>query len=73
RYALKPIEPEQLRNDINAAAIQHLYLLNNPESSKRHQVVDEPETAESSPTINKFLGKIRHIQQSRSDPTDTIT
>lgn len=73
RYALKPIEPERLRHDINAAAIQHLYLLNNPDSIKRHQVADGPATADSSTSINKFLGKIRHIQQSRSDPTDTIT
>ncbi|MDH3339051.1 MAG: response regulator, partial [Gammaproteobacteria bacterium] len=38
RYVLKPIEPEQLRSDINAAVIRHLYLLNNPDSAMRHQV-----------------------------------
>lgn len=73
RYVLKPVEPERLRTDINAAAIQHLYLLNNPDAIKRHQVLDAPAAVDSSTSINQFLGKIRHIQQSRSDPTDTIT
>jgi DNA-binding NtrC family response regulator len=73
RYILKPIEPDQLRHDINAAAIQHLYLLNNPESNKRHQVIEEPAPVDSSATMNKFLGRIREIKQTRTDPTDTIT
>lgn len=73
RYILKPIEPDQLRSDINSAAIQHLYLLNNPESNKRHQVVEASAPADSSSSMNKFLGRIRDIKQTRTDPTDTIT
>ena len=70
RYVLKPIEPEQLRSDINAAVIRHLYLLNNPESVKRHQDLNAPDTGESSTTLNRFLGKFRNAE--RSDPTDTL-
>jgi len=73
RYVLKPIEPEQLRGDINAAVIRHLYLLNNPESAKRHQVIDTPRSGESSTTLNRFLDKIRTPQTVLIDPTDTIS
>jgi len=59
RYVLKPIEPDQLREEINAAVMRHLYLLNNPESVKRHEVTAAPETAESSSTVNDFLGRVR--------------
>ncbi len=72
RYVLKPIEPEQLRSDINAAVIRHLYLRNNPESMKRHQVIDTPVSAEESTTLNRFLGKFRKAGTQRTDPTDTI-
>ncbi len=72
RYVLKPIEPEQLRSDINAAVIRHLYLRNNPESMKRHQVIDTPVSAEESTTLNRFLGKFRRARSERTDPTDTI-
>ncbi len=72
RYVLKPIEPEQLRSDINAAVIRHLYLRNNPESMKRHQVIDTPVSAGESTTLNRFLGKFRKVRDQRTDPTDTI-
>ncbi len=72
RYVLKPIEPEQLRGDINAAVIRHLYLRNNPDSAKRHQVLDTPVGAEDSTTLNRFLGKFRKARKQRTDPTDTI-
>ena len=73
RYVLKPIEPEQLRNDINAAVVRHLYLLNNPESMKRHEVIDTPRTGEGSTTVNRFIGKLRKRSATTPDPTDTIT
>jgi hypothetical protein len=56
---LKPIDPENLRRDIDAAIIKHLYLLNNPESAKRHEVNTEPQAPETSSTVNDFLGKVR--------------
>jgi len=72
RYVLKPIEPEQLRNDINAAVLHHLYLLSNPDSAKRHEVIETPGTVDSSKSLNRFLGKFRRPGQRRADPTDTI-
>ncbi len=72
RYVLKPIEPEQLRSDINAAVIRHLYLRNNPDSAKRHEVIDTPLGGEDSTTLNRFLGKFRRARDPRTDPTDTI-
>ena len=59
RYILKPIDPDQLRGDINAAVIRHLYLLNNPESAIRHEVSTSPTTTETSNTVNDFLGRVR--------------
>lgn len=74
RYVLKPIDPEKLRHEINAAAIHHLYLLNNPDSAKRHQVTEAPSADDaSSSSINDFLGRIRQMQRQRPDPTDTTT
>ncbi|MDH3337047.1 MAG: hypothetical protein OEM76_04390, partial [Gammaproteobacteria bacterium] len=73
RYVLKPIEPEQLRSDINAAVIRHLYLLNNPDSAMRHQVIDTQQTADSSTTVNRFLDRIRSPRAVSADPTDTVT
>ncbi|MDH3351313.1 MAG: response regulator [Gammaproteobacteria bacterium] len=74
RYVMKPVEPEQLRSDINAAVIRHLYLLNNPESVKRHQVIDTPiEATGASTTVNRFLGSIQNLPPSGTDPADTLT
>ena len=72
RYVLKPIEPGQLRGDINAAVIQHLYLTNSPESAKRHQVIDTPDNVDTSKSLNQFLSKFRRPQSRVNDPTDTI-
>lgn len=72
RFVLKPIEPEQLRNDINAAVLHHLYLRSNPASAKRHEVIETPGIVDSSKSLNRFLGKFRKPGQRRVDPTDTI-
>lgn len=73
RYVMKPVDPEQLREDVDAAVMRHLYLLNNPESAKRHQVVDAPVTGDSSKSLNQFLGRVRELQSGRIDPTDTMS
>ncbi len=59
RYSTKPIEPGQLRMDINAAVLHHLQLCENPESHKRHQVVDAPEPETPSQTLSQFLNRFR--------------
>ncbi len=73
RYVLKPIEPEQLRKEIQSAAIHHLCLLNNPESAKRHEVLDVPETGDTSKSISQFVGDVRERRTGRTDPSDTIS
>lgn len=72
RYILKPIEPEQLRKEIQSAAIHHLYLLNNPDSAKRHDVLDPPNGRETSKSINQFVGDVRDLRSGRIDPGDTF-
>lgn len=74
RYLLKPVDPVRLRSDMNAAAMHHLYLISNPQSAKRHQVINEPvETAGSSTTVNRFLGRIKDLPPRGTDPADEIT
>ena len=74
RYVLKPVDPVRLRSDMNAAVMHHLYLLSNPESAKRHQVINKPvEAGGSSTTVNRFLGRIENLPPRGTDPTDTIT
>lgn len=74
RYVIKPIEPEKLRNEINAAAMHHLYLTSNPESAKRHQVNTEPaQGGGSSATVNRFLERIKNVPAPGTDPADTIS
>ncbi len=59
RYSTKPIEPGQLRMDINAGVLHHLQLRDNPESHKRHQVIDAPEPEKQSQTLSQFLNRFR--------------
>ena len=70
RYALKPIDPQELRGDITAAAVKHMQLLQNPEMTIRHKVVQPPDSSDSSPTINEFVGKIQNIQSRRLGGSD---
>ncbi|MDH4315704.1 MAG: response regulator [Gammaproteobacteria bacterium] len=71
RYLVKPVEPGQLRSDINAAAIHYLHLVNNPESAKRHQVIESADHSDTSMTLNRFVSMIREHQHRRSNPSDT--
>ncbi len=71
RYVLKPLEPDALLNDINAAVIRHLYLLKNPEAVKRHEVVTSPAADKTSETFSQFLGQIRRTPSRRDDPSTT--
>ena len=73
RYILKPVEPETLRHDINAAAVRHLYLRKNPDSAKRHQVASQSLASDGSETLNQFITRVRSLKNRPFDPTDTIT
>lgn len=72
RYVLKPIDPEQFRNEIQSAAIHHLHLTNNPESAKRHDVLSSPDTGETSESISQFIGNVRARRVGNADPGDTF-
>jgi DNA-binding NtrC family response regulator len=73
RYVLKPIEPEELRKEIQSAAVRHLYLLNNPDSAKRHDVLESPDAVDTSSSINQFIGDVRRRRPGRVDPSDTFS
>ena len=74
RYLLKPVDSDNLRSDINAAVMHHLYLLSSPESAKRHQVINEPVAAGgSSTTVNRFLGRIDNLPPRGTDPADSTS
>ena len=74
RYILKPIEPEKLRDEINSAVMHHLYLMSNPDSAKRHQVVDRPPEEDGpSSEVNRFLDRIKNLPAQETDPADTIS
>lgn len=73
RYVLKPISPDQLKKEIRAAAAHHLYLLNNPESAKRHGVVETADTGDSSNSVSQFIGDVRQRRPGRFDPSDTMS
>ncbi len=69
RYVLKPVDPGDLRRQINAAIVRHLYLLNNPESAKRHEVEVVPDSGETTNTVNEFVKRIRLRRVSGDDPS----
>jgi DNA-binding NarL/FixJ family response regulator len=72
RYVLKPVDPAKLKHDINAAVMHHLYLLSNPESTKRHQVnAESVQPPASSTTVNRFLDRLNNLPAPGKDPADT--
>lgn len=71
RYVLKPIEPKNLMYEINAAAIKHLDLLNNPDAAKRHEVMTMEESDEAPQTLNNFVTRIQKLRSRQFDPEDS--
>ena len=65
RYVVKPIAPEDLRRDINAAAIRHLLLRRNPDLSKRHEVVRPAKPDDASKSLNQFVDRIQDLRTRR--------
>ena len=63
RYVEKPIDPQTMRTDVNAAALKHLQLLEYPELVQRHQVVNLSTAAKAaSPTLDQFIGKVTQLR-----------
>ena len=70
RYILKPVSPQQLRYDIDAATAKHLDLCRNPESIKRHAVAEFSNQTETSTTLNQLIGRARQLRLQRVGAED---
>ena len=62
RYLLKPVDPQTLRDDINAAATRYMQVRKTPELAKRYQIERYLGPSDSSPTINDFVSRIQDLQ-----------
>jgi len=69
RYLLKPIDTQNLRNNINAAAIKYTQLRKDPELVKRHQIQVFSGLSESSPTLNEFVNRIQNLGHQQLNST----
>ena len=72
RYLVKPVDPEQLRGDINSAVFKHMHLLRNPEAGKRHQVATAPKPEQSDTSVNKFLTDFRGSNQNSVSASGSV-
>lgn len=71
RYRVKPVGPQILIDDVEAAAAKHVDLRDNPESMIRHQVLDLPILTNTSDSVNQFFGKVSNLRSSRYDSDDS--
>jgi len=62
RYILKPVSPQQLRDNVDAAIAKHLRLRINPEETRRHAVASFPDQTEASATLNTVLDGIQELR-----------
>ena len=61
RYIVRPVSPEQLRHDIDAAVVKHLSLRSRPDEIRRHTVERFPDQNETSGMLNQVLGRMREF------------
>ena len=73
RYLLKPLDPRELRRDINAAAAHHLYLRSNPELAKRQEAVNQMEQTAGSEKLDQSFGIDRISLNRKFNPVDSST
>lgn len=66
RYILKPMSPQQLSDDVDAAIAKHLSLCCNPEEVRRHTVAKFSDQSEISTILNGALGGIRELRSNRA-------
>ena len=70
RYGTKPVGPEQLRVDVDDAALKHIDLVNNPKSVIRHSVVDFPIERDDSTALNRILSRIQDRRSTTASAKD---
>jgi len=73
RYILKPIEPKKLMFEINAAAIKHLDMVDNPDLARRHQVVEMANGGNSDKPLSAFVTRLRNFRPGQAGPSDSST
>ena len=56
RYIVRPVSPQQLRDDIDAAIAKHLKLRCSPEEIRRHAVARLPNQSGSFTSLNQVFG-----------------
>ncbi len=61
RYVDKPLELPRFLNDVNAAVLKHVQLLNHPELVQRHAVVEQQGGSKNDTGLTQFVGRIKQL------------
>lgn len=69
RYEVKPVMPNQLRIDIDAAAMKHLKLRENPYLTKRHTVAGIARETGPSAVFHRDIGAVMGLRRQRARET----
>jgi len=61
RYVDKPLDMDRFLNDVNAAALRHIELVNHPELLQRHAVVEQQAESDADAGFIQFIGRIKQL------------
>ncbi|MEO1245837.1 MAG: response regulator [Pseudomonadota bacterium] len=61
RYVDKPLDMPRFLNDVNAATLKHVELLEHPELLQRHAVVEQPAADGGDTGFIQFVGRIKQL------------
>ena len=61
RYVDKPLDMDRFLNDVNAAALRHIELVNHPELLQRHAVVEQQTEGDADAGFIQFIGRIKQL------------
>ncbi len=61
RYVDKPLDMDRFLNDVNAAALRHIELVNHPELLQRHAVVEQQAEGDADAGFIQFIGRIKQL------------
>ena len=61
RYVDKPLDVDRFLNDVNAAALRHIELVNHPELLQRHAVVAQQAEGDADAGLIQFIGRIKQL------------
>jgi len=60
----KPLDLPRFQNDVNAAVLKHVQLLDHPELVQRHAVIEQPSASESNSGLTQFVDRIKQLSNS---------